>query len=834
MKHLFIALPTLLLATFTVKAQDLHKTMKAHDGVAQCVAVSADGKMALTGGSDNRVYVWNIEEGKKLKGLGMRDKVSAVTFNNSASLIGTASGARITFYNNEFKPTKVLSEPGGTVNALAFNPLSNTVAAGSDGKNIRLLDADKGAPIANVTEHGKRVTAVAFSPDGKRFASASEDNTVRIFDAENGEAVSTIEAGQKGVYSLAWSYDGKYIASGGGDGSVFLWDPVAGTKVMELMELKSPVRAVSFSPDVQYLAVGGDDSKIIVWDLASQTVKRKLTDHAKGVTGVAFTDKGGWLVTTGKDGMLNIFDCRKLKIGKKATISSDNAPQLVVSSITVNDGNKNGILETGEKSTLDLTVTNRGKGEAFNVGGQLKLEVFIKGVEFDKDITIGNLAINTDQTISIPINITEDIETASGNFMVSIEDGNGNTAPPVQASFQTRGSSQYSYVMITEHSFTSGTGNATVGAPITLTLKVKNVSEGMANNIKVNFLFPDDVMAVDKLSEFVASLPPGETKDVSVQFYATEEYKLPRLVVGVSIEGAAFSNAGDLVMAIKMNEELPGTEVLAANAEEEHRILYRGGGDPLKGLNVAKSKEMVIGKYYALIIGVDQYKGHWTPLDNAVADAKAVESTLRTKYQFDQFKVLYNAEATRANIINELEKLVATVRPTDNVFIYYSGHGDFKQELNKGFWVPVDASTASTSGFISNSDLQTFLTGIKSKHTLLVSDACFSGDIFRGNTVSTPFEESEKYYKEVHNLVSRQAITSGGIEPVMDGGRDGHSVFAYYFLKTLRNNQNKYLDAGQLYTKLKIPVINNSEQTPRLQPIKKTGDEGGQFIFIRK
>ena len=97
-----------------------------------------------------------------------------------------------------------------------------------------------------------------------------------------------------------------------------------------------------------------------------------------------------------------------------------------------------------------------------------------------------------------------------------------------------------------------------------------------------------------------------------------------------------------------------------------------------------------------------------------------------------------------------------------------------------------------------------------------------------------PFEDSEKYYKEVHQLPSRKAITSGGLEPVMDGGRDGHSVFAYYFLKILENNNHKYMDAGQLFEKLKIPVTNNSDQSPKFSPIKNSGDEGGQFVFIKK
>lgn len=184
--------------------------------------------------------------------------------------------------------------------------------------------------------------------------------------------------------------------------------------------------------------------------------------------------------------------------------------------------------------------------------------------------------------------------------------------------------------------------------------------------------------------------------------------------------------------------------------------------------------------------------------------------------------------------MNALEWLVDSVKAEDNVLIYYSGHGEYKQSLNKGYWVPVDAATTSTYKYISNSDIQTFLGGIKSKHTLLISDACFSGDIFRGTTVSVPFEDTEKYYKKVHGLKSCQAITSGGLEPVMDGGRDGHSVFAYYLLKMLNENTSKHYDTGQLYNDIKIPVTNNSNQSPKLQPIKDTGDEGGQFIFIKK
>lgn len=283
---------------------------------------------------------------------------------------------------------------------------------------------------------------------------------------------------------------------------------------------------------------------------------------------------------------------------------------------------------------------------------------------------------------------------------------------------------------------------------------------------------------------------------------------------------------------INTGKESAGNKLSMEN--NDNQTQYRGGGDPLKGLNINKTTTMQIGDYYALIVGVDNYSGSWQPLKNAVRDAKAVEALLKEEYKFDYFKTLYDDQATRKSIISEMEWLVKNVKEKDNVLIYYSGHGEYKQDLNKGYWVPIDAQSTSTSDYVSNNDIQTFLSGIKSKHTLLISDACFSGDIFRGNTIAVPFENSERYYRDVHNLPSRQALTSGGIEPVMDGGKDGHSVFAYYLLKALINNQNNFYDASQLFSTIKIPVTNNSEQSPQFQSIKNTGDEGGQFIFIKK
>ena len=86
---------------------------------------------------------------------------------------------------------------------------------------------------------------------------------------------------------------------------------------------------------------------------------------------------------------------------------------------------------------------------------------------------------------------------------------------------------------------------------------------------------------------------------------------------------------------------------------------YRG--DMLKGLGVAYSgNDLQFGNYYALIIGIDNYTGQWRQLKNAVSDAKAVYQILKSKYKFDYLKELYNEQATRVNIIKELNGLYRT------------------------------------------------------------------------------------------------------------------------------------------------------------------------------
>ena len=234
------------------------------------------------------------------------------------------------------------------------------------------------------------------------------------------------------------------------------------------------------------------------------------------------------------------------------------------------------------------------------------------------------------------------------------------------------------------------------------------------------------------------------------------------------------------------------------------------------------------GEYYALLIGVSEYgDGAITDLNGLPAkDAKDLGDVLVNKYNFKRENVVVLNSSPKANdIIKEFSKLKKKVGQNDNLLVFYAGHGVYDDVSQIGHWLPSDADMEYELNLISNSQVVDFLKSIRSKHTLLISDACFSGSIFK----SRSFVKAPKSVQKKYELTSRKAITSGTLKTVPN-----KSMFLKYLLMRLNSNSSKYLSARQLFDRIEEPVMNNSPNTPQYGTIHGIGDEGGDFIFIKK
>src|SRR4029079_890052 len=130
-----------------------------------------------------------------------------------------------------------------------------------------------------------------------------------------------------------------------------------------------------------------------------------------------------------------------------------------------------------------------------------------------------------------------------------------------------------------------------------------------------------------------------------------------------------------------------------------------------------------------------------------------------------------------------------------------------------GYWIPVDATNNDASGWISNGAISRFLANMASRQVMLVSDSCYSGTLASEQKVrateSTVFDR-----KEILRKRSVLVMSSGGNEPVADGGHDNHSLFAYHRVRS-RNDLQGELVGGDVHERVRAAVARDYPQDPQ-------------------
>lgn len=804
-----------------LKGQQLIKTISnIHAADVTCLEINHSATTALTGGADNRVYLWDLESGKKLRSFAaQKGTITDIAYNHNESLFATASrdNTIIVWDAESYKPKKILRGHEAAVLALAFHPVEDELASLDETGTLIFWDAGSGKSTNTVDANFQgKIQSAFIHHDSKKLVVAS-GGQANIYSS-NGDLEKALFLTE--VLNANHLYTSGYCYLLTTDGVVSV--NLNTGSIIELPETKIKKATA--------VAVALNEQSILGTETGEWFLGSKSTDaHSETIVDMALNYNNSKLVTASNDKKLKVWDVANFDLSKKSAYDQNSAS---IADVKLVDENGNGLVDEQENAGIYYNINNKTTDELNNLALEFYSDDLPDGIKLPASVKVGSINPNGSINGTAALEIGSSVAAGSSNIQLQLVNG-----ATVLNTYQFRlqsGSTANAGVEVISHQFSSPSGKAKAGEPITLYVVLQNITRIAAEDVQVRFSLPDNIRVIDKTQETLKLIPAMQGAEVSMQFFIDNLAPGEVANIAIEIDGVSYSNAADMDFQIKMGQQIrkPDELVMLASQSTSTNNLNRGASLEFETPKLAVPIES--SSYTALVIGIDNYTGTWNKLSNAVNDAKAVERVLKSDYGFNNVRTLYNEDASRVNIIKEMEWLVENVDEDDNLLIYYSGHGEFKEALNKGYWVPADAKTNSTAQYISNSDIQTFLNGIPAKHTLLISDACFSGDIFRGGQNTETTNTSSKYYNRVFSLKSRQAITSGGIEPVMDGGKDGHSVFTYYLLQALQNNKNSYLDAGQLFEKLKVPVVNNSEQAPKFSPIKNTGDEGGQFVFFKK
>jgi cytochrome c len=293
----------LLLLLCTIPA---HAQLRGHGGPVRALAISADGKTAVSGSFDTSAIRWSLQRDTAEHVLRFHDgAVNAVAILPDGRIATAGADARIAIWQpGEQQPQIVLEGHTAPVVGLAVAPDGATLASASWDRTARLWALTGGA--RRVLEgHGQNVNAVAFMPDGGSLVTAGYDATLRIWPLF-GAASPIVTTLPTPLNAVVVAPDGE-IVTAGADGHVYFLS-ATGELRGDVRAGETPVIALAISPDGAMLAAAGIRGSVAIIDRAGRKLARTLVGPGLPVWSVAFFPDNHTLLSGGADRVIRRWD----------------------------------------------------------------------------------------------------------------------------------------------------------------------------------------------------------------------------------------------------------------------------------------------------------------------------------------------------------------------------------------------------------------------------------------------------------------------------------------------------------------------------------------------
>lgn len=246
------------------------RTLHGHTDRVESICAGPDGRVAISGGRDGTLRVWDLESG---------DCRAVLTGHTGAVLSVAVSG------------------DGRTV-----------VSAGRD-KTVRVWDRESGRCV-HTLNHNSLVYAVAVSADGRRAVSGARDgDRLLVWDLDSGERIRSLDGHTGGVPAVAMTADGRLVVSGSHDGTARVWDPGTGdcVRVLDDSHQGQAVDVVRISADGGRVLTVGSGGRAQLWDLATGDRLRSFEPNWSRFTDARLSDDGRYALAAG-DAFLKLYD----------------------------------------------------------------------------------------------------------------------------------------------------------------------------------------------------------------------------------------------------------------------------------------------------------------------------------------------------------------------------------------------------------------------------------------------------------------------------------------------------------------------------------------------
>jgi serine/threonine protein kinase len=288
---------------------------KGHTDRVLSVAVSPDGRFALSGSADRTVRLWDLETGTERRRLeGHTDSVTSVAFTpDGQHFLSAAADNTLRLWDMETgrEQARFWGHTDGVL-CVAVSRDGRRILSGGGDKTVRWWDVATGSEIGRWRGHGGDVQGVALSPDGRLALSGGgtvyhRDYAVRLWDTETGKVLRRFEGHGDAVAGVTFAPEGGRALSGSWDQTVRVWDVAGAGEVCCLRGHEDLVWCVAFAPAGRHVLSGSRDQTLRLWDLAGEEKPHCLAGHTGWVTCVVFTPDGRHALSGSADHTLRLW-----------------------------------------------------------------------------------------------------------------------------------------------------------------------------------------------------------------------------------------------------------------------------------------------------------------------------------------------------------------------------------------------------------------------------------------------------------------------------------------------------------------------------------------------
>ncbi len=520
------------------------------------------------------------------------------------------------------------------------------------------------------------------------------------------------------------------------------------------------------------------------------------------------------------------------EISNKVDLNITKDPPLLLLTkglLKFTDSNGNNCIDANEVVKISFEVENKGNGEAAGLTININETSNIGGLSFEKMQSKGSLSPNSKKTIEIPITGNMNLVNGTANFIIKLDEASGFGLDEFQMEVKTMAFIN-PFIKIPDYSITSESGTTlTRKKPFDLQILVQNVGKGIAENVKVTIVIPQNVMCFsgNETTQF-DKLVSEETQIIVYSLIVNEKYSSGTIPVEFILSEKYGKYAENKTITLELNQAMAASKLIVESKVIADNTLIT---DAYLGSDVDKNipfNSMDKPNTYALIIGNEDYYSFQTGLnkevnvDYAVNDARSFkEYCIKTiGIPEKQVKLLTNATIGQMNQgIAWLSNLAKIDNGKAELIFYYSGHGLPDEGTKEAYLIPVDVSGSNLTEGIKLSYVYSKLSEYPAQKVTVFLDACFSGGARNQGLIAM---KSVKV-KPKENLITGNMVvfaSSTGEESSGVYREKQHGYMTYYLLKKLQETKGDvtYRELANYITDkvTKETALSGKTQTPQV------------------